>query len=165
MNFFPYDSTAAVGELKKQSSVPYMMDLSTSSLSSITNWSVCISQWCFLFDIHSYVIRAFSCASQRVILLAAGLQELKCSSVSRLLATSEALKPLAATRALEEAAPCRLRNLPGSRGRSRRLGWRALSDDWCIIQRFLDSRPASLNPAEPHFMQQCLNRLNWPCFA
>ena len=62
--------------------------------------------------------------------------------------TSEALKPLAANCASEKAAPCRLRNLPGLRERSRRLGGRAISDEWCIISWFLDSRPASLNPAE-----------------
>ena len=99
--------------------------------------SLSISEWCYLFDIHAYVIRAFSCASRRVILLAAGLQELKDLSVKRLLVTSKASKPLAANCASEKAAPCRLRNLPG-------LGGRSISDDWYIIPWFL--RLPSCNP-------------------
>ena len=120
-----------------------------SLLCSLTSLSLSISEWCCLFDIHAYVTRAFSCASHRVMLLAAGLQELKGSSVKRLLVTSEALKPLAANCALE-AVLCRLRNLPDLRGRSRRLGRRAISNYWCIIPWFLDSHPASLNPAKPY---------------
>lgn len=38
----------------------------------------------------------------------------------------------------------RVRNLPSLRGRIRRLGRRAISDDWCIIPWCLDYRPVSL---------------------
>ena len=89
-----------------------------------------MSEQCYLFYIHAYVIRAFSSPSHRVLLIPAGLQGLRGPSLNRPLATSEALKPLAANCALEMVAPCRLRKLLSLRGRSGRLGRRAISDDW-----------------------------------
>ena len=94
-----------------------------------------MSEQCYLFYIHAYVIRAFSSPSHRVILIPACLQGLRGPSLNRLLMTSEALKPLAANCALEMVAPCRLQRLLSLRGRSVRL------------------------------VQESLNRLFWPCFA